>query len=75
LGEIAALATSFCWSFTSIQFTLAGQRIGSGVVNGTFCKQGNSQYIMNLEKIFRGECGGFQFQGLCQIHLGCAIQK
>jgi drug/metabolite transporter (DMT)-like permease len=33
MGEIAALATSFCWSFTSIQFTLAGQRIGSGVVN------------------------------------------
>jgi drug/metabolite transporter (DMT)-like permease len=33
LGEIAALATSFCWSFTSIQFTLAGQRIGSVVVN------------------------------------------
>jgi drug/metabolite transporter (DMT)-like permease len=35
LGEIAALATSFCWSFTSIQFTLAGQRVGSGVVNRT----------------------------------------
>ena len=33
MGEIAALATSFCWSFTSIQFTLAGQRIGSVVVN------------------------------------------
>jgi len=33
MGEIAALATSFCWSFTSIQFTLASQRIGSGVVN------------------------------------------
>ena len=33
MGEIAALATSFCWSFTSIQFTLAGQRIGSAVVN------------------------------------------
>lgn len=33
MGEIAALATSFCWSFTSIQFTLAGQRVGSGVVN------------------------------------------
>jgi drug/metabolite transporter (DMT)-like permease len=35
MGEIAALATSFCWSFTSIQFTLAGQRIGSRVVNRT----------------------------------------
>jgi drug/metabolite transporter (DMT)-like permease len=35
LGEIAALATSFCWSLTSIQFTLAGQRVGSGVVNRT----------------------------------------
>jgi drug/metabolite transporter (DMT)-like permease len=33
VGEIAALATSFCWSFTSIQFTLAGRRIGSEVVN------------------------------------------
>jgi drug/metabolite transporter (DMT)-like permease len=33
MGEIAALATSFCWSFTSVQFTLAGQRIGSAVVN------------------------------------------
>ena len=33
MGEIAALATSFFWSFTSIQFTLAGQRIGSEVVN------------------------------------------
>jgi drug/metabolite transporter (DMT)-like permease len=35
MGEIAALATSFCWSLTSIQFTLAGQRVGSGVVNRT----------------------------------------
>jgi drug/metabolite transporter (DMT)-like permease len=35
MGEIAALAVSFCWSFTSIQFTLAGQRIGSEVVNRT----------------------------------------
>jgi drug/metabolite transporter (DMT)-like permease len=35
MGEIAALATSFCWSLTSIQFTLAGQRIGSEVVNRT----------------------------------------
>lgn len=35
MGEIAALATSFCWSLTSIQFTLAGQRVGPGVVNRT----------------------------------------
>jgi len=33
VGEIAALATSFCWSLNSIQFTLAGRRIGSDVVN------------------------------------------
>lgn len=33
MGEIAALATSFCWSLTSIQFTLAGQQVGSSVVN------------------------------------------
>ena len=33
MGEIAAVATSFFWSFTSIQFTLAGRRVGSVVVN------------------------------------------
>jgi drug/metabolite transporter (DMT)-like permease len=33
MGEIAALATSFCWSLASIQFTLAAQRTGSEVVN------------------------------------------
>lgn len=33
MGEIAAVATSFFWSLTSIQFTLAGQRVGSVVVN------------------------------------------
>jgi drug/metabolite transporter (DMT)-like permease len=33
MGELAALATSVLWSFTSIQFTLAGQRVGSPVVN------------------------------------------
>jgi len=33
MGEIAALATSFCWSLNSIQFTFAGQRVGSRVVN------------------------------------------
>ena len=33
MGELAALTTSLLWSFTSIQFTLAGRRIGSQVVN------------------------------------------
>ena len=33
MGEIAALATSLCWSLNSIQFTLAGRRVGSRVVN------------------------------------------
>lgn len=33
MGELAALATSFFWSVTSIQFTLAGRRVGSPVVN------------------------------------------
>ncbi len=33
MGELAALATSFCWSFTSVQFTLAGRRVGSQIVN------------------------------------------
>ncbi len=33
MGEMAALATSFFWSLTSIQFTLAGRRIGSQAVN------------------------------------------
>ena len=33
MGEIAALLTSLCWSLTSVQFTLAGRRLGSGVVN------------------------------------------
>ncbi len=33
MGEIAALATSFCWSLNSIQFTFAGRRVGSRVVN------------------------------------------
>ena len=35
LGELAALFTSLAWSFTSLQFTLAGQRVGSVVVNRT----------------------------------------
>jgi drug/metabolite transporter (DMT)-like permease len=33
LGEIAALATSICWTFTSIFFTLSGRRVGSVIVN------------------------------------------
>lgn len=33
MGEIAALVVSFCWSITSVQFTLAGRRIGSEAVN------------------------------------------
>ena len=33
MGEIAALVTSVCWSLNSIQFTLAGRRVGSEVVN------------------------------------------
>jgi len=35
LGPLAALGTSFCWSFTSTFFTLAGRRVGSMVVNRT----------------------------------------
>ena len=33
IGEIAGLGTSVCWTFTSILFTIASQRIGSLVVN------------------------------------------
>ena len=33
MGEIAAVVTSLCWSLNSIQFTLAGRRVGSEVVN------------------------------------------
>lgn len=33
MGEIAALAASFLWSFTSMQFTLASRRIGPDRVN------------------------------------------
>lgn len=33
LGEIAGLGTAFCWSFTSIFFTIGGLRVGSAVVN------------------------------------------
>jgi len=33
MGEIAALLTSLCWTFNTIQFTFAGRRVGSEVVN------------------------------------------
>lgn len=33
LGEIAALTTALCWSFTSIFFTLAGRQVGSVTLN------------------------------------------
>ena len=33
MGELAALATSLFWAITSVQFTLAGQRVGSQTVN------------------------------------------
>jgi len=35
LGEIAALITSLCFSITSTFFTLAGQKLGSVIVNRT----------------------------------------
>ncbi len=33
LGQLAALGTSLCWSATATFFTLAGQKVGSVVVN------------------------------------------
>ncbi|MFZ2488451.1 MAG: DMT family transporter [Anaerolineae bacterium] len=33
MGELAAVAASALWSFTSIQFTLAGRRVGSSAMN------------------------------------------
>lgn len=33
MGEVVALATAFCWSLNSIQFTIAGRRVGSRTVN------------------------------------------
>jgi drug/metabolite transporter (DMT)-like permease len=33
MGEIAALGVSLAWALTSMQFTLAGRRVGSQVVN------------------------------------------
>ena len=35
IGELAALATAILWSITGIQFTFAGRRVGSAVVNRT----------------------------------------
>jgi drug/metabolite transporter (DMT)-like permease len=35
VGEIAALGTSVCWTFTSIFFTISGRRVGSVIVNQT----------------------------------------
>ncbi|MCO6450585.1 MAG: DMT family transporter [Caldilineales bacterium] len=35
LGELAALGTSVCWSFTSTFFTMGGRLVGSVVVNRT----------------------------------------
>lgn len=35
LGELAALFTALCWSFTSIFFTLSGRLVGAPVVNRT----------------------------------------
>lgn len=32
-GELAALATAVCWSFTAIFFSYSGRRVGSDVVN------------------------------------------
>lgn len=32
-GELAALATAVCWSFTAIVFSYGGRRVGSDVVN------------------------------------------
>jgi len=33
LGEIAALGTAVCWTFTSIFFTISGRRVGPIVIN------------------------------------------
>ncbi len=35
IGQLAGLATSFCWGFTSIFFTLSGREVGSPIVNRT----------------------------------------
>src|SRR5690554_3632655 len=33
IGELAALATAFCWTFTSMAFESAGKKVGSLSVN------------------------------------------
>ena len=33
LGQLAALGTAFCWSFTAIFFSYSGRLVGSSVVN------------------------------------------
>jgi len=33
LGQLAALGTAFCWSFTAIFFSFSGRQVGSAVVN------------------------------------------
>ena len=33
LGELAALGAAFCWSLSSVFFTIAGQRVGALVIN------------------------------------------
>jgi len=35
IGQLAALGTSFAWAFSSIFFTLGGQKVGSQIVNRT----------------------------------------
>jgi drug/metabolite transporter (DMT)-like permease len=35
VGELAALATAVCWSFTPVFFSYGGRRVGSDVVNRT----------------------------------------
>mgnify|MGYP000473527990 CR=1 FL=1 len=50
MGELAALATSFLWSFTSMQFTLAGRRIDVDRVGGS-----PGRYL--LDRLDRPDCG------------------
>jgi drug/metabolite transporter (DMT)-like permease len=35
LGELAALGTAVCWSFTALLFGFSGRRVGAGVVNAS----------------------------------------
>ena len=54
IGHIAALATSFAWTFTSIFFTLAARRVGSVVVNRTRLLLALF-FVMGMHFILRGE--------------------